>query len=234
MDIKIRNGSILSLDTNRWLISDNPTCQILSQDENYIEIQNNNNLRTKIPQSIIHDNHLQIIDGKVVLSKSVYKYWVVDPERKMSKERLAELFRQNGELIFRNKEVVLKRAEYYLLRPDMLLSGAAYSGGFSYSLGALIESMNSGQHFFFEEFGGFKKMYLISTSGSPLSGGHTSIFWCAEENRLIQFRTGEGPGLPKPFLDSYRRFTEMVNPGSQLSIDFEDQAIEQLIKELKK
>lgn len=193
---------------------------------------NENGLRTKIPHSIIQDNELQVSGDKIVLPKGVYEHWFVVPERKRSSVRFNKLFRENCNLIFKNNEIVLTRAEYYLLQPEMLESGAMYLGGFSYSLGALIESFNSGNHFFFDEFGGYKKMYLISLKGSPLSGSHHKTFWCAEENRIIYSANEKGLKLPPPFYTSLLRFKKMMDDGPKLYLDFQDQAIEQLIKEL--
>jgi hypothetical protein len=130
-------------------------------------------------------------------------------------------------------EAVLSKAEYYLLRPRLLSSGAAYLGGFSYSLGTLIESFKSGHHFYFDEFGGFKKMYLVATAGSPLSGINGSTFWCADKRKIVHFKPGKGIGLPKPFIRSFMKFSEMVKQWPNQNIDFQDQAIERLIHEIK-
>jgi hypothetical protein len=234
MEFKIRNGKVLSIDTKKWLISENTTCKIVGQDDDNYEIQNENGLISKIPASIINANEIQIDNGNVSLTKGVYEYWVVAPERKRASKRFNELFFKNADKIFLNKDIVLSRAEYFLLRPSLLTCGLAYHGSFDYPLGTLIESFNSGKHFYFDEFAGFKKMYLISTSGSPLSGCHCSIFWCEKESRLIFFSTGEGPGLPKSFLETFLSFRKMVDVGNYMRIDFEDRAIELLMNEINK
>jgi hypothetical protein len=234
MEFQIKNGNVLSIDTKKWLISENPICRVVGQDNENYEIENENGLIAKIPVSIINDNYIEIDNDKLPLTKGVYEYWVVAPERKRASRRFNELFIKNAELIFRNKDVVLSKAEFFLLRPELLTSGSAYIGSCSYPLGALFESITSGSQFYFDEFAGFKKMYLISISGSPLSGRQNSLFWCEEESRIISFGVGKGPGLPKKFLESYRSFYKLVAAVSYIHIDFEDHAIEQLIKELDK
>lgn len=232
MDFQIKNGNVLSLDTKKWLISNNPLCRILGRVDDMYEIENENGLVSKIPISIISDNNIEADNDKVLLPEGVYEQWVVAPERKRASIRLNELFKKNAELIFRNKDVVLSKAEFFLLRPKLLTSGSAYMGSFDYPLGALLESFTSGSQFFFDEFAGFKKMYLISISGSPLSGRQSSLFWCEEESRIISFRTGKGPGLPNTFLESFRGFYKIVAAVSYIHIDFEDHAIELLINEI--
>ena len=233
MEIQTRNVGTLTLDTTRWLISTSGVCKVLHETEDHYLIQNANNLQAEIPTSIVRDNELTIVDGHLSLPEGVYAHYVVEPGRKRANEDFNRMFLKHCELIFTNMEAVLGKAEYYLLRPQMLSSGAAYGGGFSYSLGALIESFKSGNHFYFDEFGGFKKMYLVATSGSPLSGSHGSTFWCAEDRKIVHFKSGEGPGLPKPFISSLKKFSEMLKPASTQQIDFQDQAIERLIQEIK-
>ena len=233
MEIKTRDGKILKLDTTRWLISTSGVCKVLSETEDHYLIRNANNLQAKIPISIVRDNNLTIVDDHISLSDGTYKHYIVDPERTRANERFNRMFLKHCGLIFANMDVVLSKAEYYLLRPQMLNSGGAYIGGFSYSLGALIESFKSGHHFYFDEFGGFKKMYLVATAGSPLSGSHGSTFWCAEERKIVRFKPGKGPGLPNGLSSSLKKLSEMLKPASSKHIDFQDQAFERLIQEIK-
>ena len=134
---------------------------------------------------------------------------MVEIEEKKLKSDFNTLFNNNIDLIFQNRELVLSKKEYYLLSPIQLTSGGAYIGGFSYKLGELFDSFESGGHFYYEEFGGFKKMYLVSTQGSPLSGTHTFVFWSEKERRIIKRDECHG-SLPRPWAESYGRFMKIL------------------------
>jgi hypothetical protein len=44
---------------------------------------------------------------------------------------------------------VLSKAEYYLLRPSLLVSGGIFIAGFIYTLGALFEAIENGTYVYF-------------------------------------------------------------------------------------
>jgi hypothetical protein len=51
---------------------------------------------------------------------------------------------------------VLSKAEYYLLRPSLLVSGGIFIAGFIYTLGSLFEAIENGTHIYFGKLEGFK------------------------------------------------------------------------------
>jgi hypothetical protein len=126
----------------------------------------------------------------------------------------------------------LSKPEYYHLRPDLLQSGGSFVGGFGYSLGTLFDSFKSGNHFYFDEVGVYKKLYLISMAGSVLSGVNNTMFWSDDINEIVNFNSNDSP-LPKPFAHSLMEFEKMVR-GTLANIDCQDKVVEQLIKEINK
>lgn len=231
MEFKTKSGRTMSIDMDKWQITDNPKCQIIEEiDDDYL-LENISGFRFRINKSIVTDNHLDIVNGSVTFPESVYEYYI-KRERDKSKKRMDEMFYENRNLIFANRNLVLTKPEYYLMRPRLLTSGAAYLGGFDYTLGGLIESFNSGNHFYFDQFSGYKKMFLIHMSGSPLSGCHASAFWSDENKEVIWFGVGQGEGLPSPFFATLKKFRAMVS-GIDVRIDFQDIALENLISEIK-
>jgi hypothetical protein len=66
------------------------------------------------------------------------------------------LFSENKDLIFSNRQIVLSKAEYYLLRPSLLTSGGGHFGGSIYTLGALFEAIENGTHIYFENWKSIK------------------------------------------------------------------------------
>ncbi len=98
-------------------------------------------------------------------------------------------FQNNTHLFFDNQELIMSVAELYAFRPKALRSGMAYCGGFICPLGALFESYKKGVHFYLKSFKGYEDLWLISMSGSPLNGMHTTIWWCAEMKKIVSFES---------------------------------------------
>ena len=225
------SGKLLPFDQSRWsLKTDDYRCQIIGeQGEDYL-LLDANALLTSVPKSIILDNHFEIQEDLVSLSAGVYVRWITSPRVHASNVRTRELYARHRELLFRHRALVLSRAEYYLLAPRALTSGAAYMGGFYYSLGALFEAMDlKVAGVYFEELAGNRDLYLVSTSGSPLSGIHRSLFW-SEEQGFISLSSSECR-LPGGFLPTLRALKAVVAQGT-IEFTYQDEAMEQLLGEL--
>ena len=227
-----RYGRKLRFDEQRWsLRTQNHTCQIVGEREDDYLLLDANTLVTWIPKATIRDNAYEIVGGEVTLSAGVYAKWITAPRVVQSQLRLQQLFSAHRELVFANRQQVLSRGEFYLLSPDLLCSGGAYIGGFRYSLGALLEAMEEkAKGVYFEEFAGYRELYLVSLRGSPLSGIHTSLFWSEEQQQLIRI-TSSQYRLPGGFMAAIRAFKEAVNQGLG-GITYEGEALEQLLGEL--
>jgi hypothetical protein len=98
------------------------------------------------------------------------------------------LFSENKELIFSNRKIVISKEEYYLLRPSLLVSGGIFIGGSIYTLGALFEAIENGTHIYFEKLEVYKKLHLISITGSPLSGNISAVFWSDPTHKFVHLR----------------------------------------------
>jgi hypothetical protein len=186
---------------------------------------------TWVPKATIRDNAYEIVGDEVTLSAGVYAKWITAPRVVQSQLRLQQLFSTHRALVFANRQQVLSRGEYYLLSPDLLCSGGAYIGGFRYSLGALLEAMEEkAKGVYFDEFAGYRELYLVSLTGSPLNGIHTSLFWSEEQQQLIRI-TSSQCRLPGGFMSSIRAFKEAVNQDLG-GITYQSEALEQLLGEL--
>ncbi|MCE2777444.1 MAG: hypothetical protein LW824_07410 [Algoriphagus sp.] len=227
-----RYGKKLPFDAQRWsLKTSNYTCQIVGEREDDYLLLDTNALVTWVPKATIRDNAYEIVGDEVTLSAGVYAKWITSPPLAQSHRRFYELFSPHRELLFANRQLVLSRAEYFLMYPDLLKSGGAYIGGFRYSLGALLEAMEEkAPGVYFEEFAGYRELYLVSLSGSPLSGIHHSLFWSEEQQQLIQINSSQSR-LPGGFMAAFRTFKEAVNQGSG-GLSFPGEALEQLLGEL--
>jgi len=227
-----RYGRKLPFDAKRWsLIRSNYTCQIVGEREEDYLLLDTNALVTWVPKATIRDNAYEIVGDEVTLSEGVYAKWIISPRLFQSLQRFDELFSPHRELLFANRQLVLSRAEYYLLYPNLLRSGGAYIGGFRYSLGALLEAMEEkAPGVYFEEFAGYQDLYLVCLSGSPLSGMHHSLFWSDELQQFLKIDSSQSR-LPGGFLAAIRAFKEAVNPGSG-GLSYPGEALEQLLGEL--
>jgi len=225
------SGKLLPFDPNRWsLNTDDYRCQIIGeQGEDYLLLDANAFL-TPVPKSIIHDNHFEIKEDLVTLSAGVYVRWITAPRVQASYVRTQELYAKHRELLFRNRALVLSRAEYFLLAPRALSSGGAYLGGFYYSLGALFDAIaQKTPGVYFEELAGHRDLYLVTTAGSPLSGVHNSTFWSEEQGFLTL--SSSDCRLPGGFLAALRTFKAVVERGG-IGFTYQDEALEQLLGEL--
>lgn len=234
MEIITKGGRKLTLEIKKWQISKNRKCKIIDEPEDQILLRNENQLESRISKQLLEANHLIPKEGYIELSQGLYEQHFVNPERRRSREKFNRLFEENMDLIFKNQELVLTKAEYYLLSPDVLCSGGAYIGGFQYTLGGLFESMKSGKHIYLEEIGEHKKMYLVNIKGSPLSGTYTSMFWSEAEKCMVSFNSKDKNLLVDGFLDTLKRMSRLMMSFKDRKMHFEDVAFENFINELKK
>ncbi len=215
------------LDVNKWSISREPTIQILNDDGQFYSIKNNSGHFSKIPKSIINSNGIDILSGEVQVSLDIYNKWVIEPLTKGVEDRFNKLFNDNCNLIFRNKDVVLSRPEYYYLTPKAIRSGSAYIGGFQLCIGKIIQSMIDNKLYYLKNFGGHSNLFLISVSGSILSGAHSSLFWCEDEKKFVETKEK----LPVGFAEALKQLKEIFDKPIE-TIDFSDKAVEQLLSEI--
>ena len=206
-----RYGRKLTFDEQRWnLQKGNYACKIIGEREDDYLLLDANNLVSPVPKATIRDNAYEIVGDKVTLSEGVYAKWITGPIEVQSNNRFQALFYAHRELLFANRQTLLSRGEYYSLSPDRLQSGAAYIGGFFYSLGALFEAFEEKvPGVYYEKFAGHRELYLVALSGSPLSGSHNSLFWSDEQQQFPQI-CSYGRNLPGGFYGSLCKFKDAV------------------------
>jgi hypothetical protein len=147
-------------------------------------------------------------------------------------KKMNDLFNKNISSIFKSKNLILNRPEYYYLTPNYLVSGAAYIGGFSFCLGALLETFSPEHQIFPPNFEPFKNLYLINLSGSPLSGSFSANFWNPNSEEVVCLGSNTGIILPNTFIEYFEAFQKKSFSGLEI-YDFQDLVIEQLLKEIE-
>jgi hypothetical protein len=211
------NGS--SLDTR---------CKILGEEDSHYLLEDIHKTVSKIHVSLIHDNLLEIVDNHIELTRNLYLLHFRAYPLNNSKKAMNKLFVENIKLIFTHRQIVLSNPEYFYLAPSILKSGGAYIGGFSYSLGALFKAFEDG-YFYYDEIAGFKKLYIVSISGSPLSGTFYATCWSDETHEIVKINGWDiSPRIP-----FFKRLTEFKKIVEGSCHSYGDVAMEQLINEIK-
>jgi hypothetical protein len=229
MNFTTNAGRLMTFDHEKWVISENRICNIIGEENAHYLIENKYKQVVKIHISLISDNNLKIIDNQIELTESLYKIHFSDQIRNTANKRMNDLFDENKELIFSNRQIVISKAEYYLLRPGLLVSGGSFIGGSIYTLGAVFEAIENRTHVYFEKLEGFKKLHLISITGSPLSGRLSALFWSDETHQFVHSREiNDNPALSLSLLSEFRKISNIP-----YEVDFADVAMEQLLNEIK-
>ena len=227
-----KQGRQLQIDLSKWKVDkNNRHCKIIETSGENIILENTHGDQFPIPGRLIKENNLIIINQKVELTEGLYEHWFLSKFRKESKTNFDVLYEKNASFIFQNRNIVLNKAEYYLLKPSSLSTGFMYSGGINYSLGKLFESFESGNHIYFEELCGYKKMYLLTMAASPLSGTiykTTFCFFFSNEILIFNSKSIFNDNL------STRQGWELLRmlQGEEITIDRQDKAIINLINEI--
>jgi hypothetical protein len=232
MEFTIQNGQTHHIDPERWMISKNPRCQIVGEDENAYTIVNANGIRGLILKELVRANKLPIKGNQLRLTAGLYEECLVKPYKKQSANSLSAIFRTHAGHIIRNRALVYQRAEYFLLHLPQLHCSLAYTGNYPYGLGALLEAWEYLPDFHFDEFGGYEDMYLVSVSGSPLSGNHSTIFWSAAQNELLYFDSKSPHKLPLPLNHYVKLFHQELIQRYPYHFDLNDVAMELLLHEI--
>jgi hypothetical protein len=228
-----KNGRDFEIDLTQWMIDeDRRSCKVIATMENDVILENVHGDRFSLPEHILKVNRIKVEENRIDLSKGLYEVYLTKKLRVESKRRLDEAFKEYAPLIFQRRDLVLSRAEYYLLKPSVLLATLGFEANKHYTLGGLCESIENGNHVHFDEFGGFRDMYLIGMTSSPLSGSVFSAnFWSGENGELIRF--GYHPQRPIDLGGkSLGHFIRSL-PRNMIMIDRQDRAIEQLITEIR-
>jgi hypothetical protein len=226
-------GRHLEIDLTKWIIDkESRSCKIIEISENFMLLENIYKDRFSIPENVIKANELKVVDNTIDLSEGLYENYFLKKFRSESQRKSDESFEEYASLIFQNRTLVLNRAEYYLLKPSILSTGFMYSGGINFNLGILFESFESGNHVYYDEFCGYRKMFLVSMAASPLSGSiFKVIFWSDEKNEFVRFDSNSN--FPNNFDKSAGLALYNSVSSNDITIDRQDEAIEKLIQEIK-
>jgi hypothetical protein len=235
--ITTKFGKQLDIDLSEWKIDqDSRKCKVIEISEGDLLLENKYEDRFSLPEYLINANELNIVDNIVELPKGLYDHYFLKKYRAKSMKLFNTYYHKYASLIFQNRSVVLNKAEYYLLKPERLSTGFMYTGGIYFSIGKLFESFESGNHIYYDEFCGYRRMYLVSLVASMLSGTiFSATFWSDETNEFVSFTSQKydsKPKLPGDFTTAHGRTLMKMLSGTEMMIDRQDKAIINLINEI--
>jgi hypothetical protein len=213
-------------------LSTNTMCKVVGESADTIKLESESDIIVELPKSLLVVNLLEIIDGYVSLSPGLYEYHFIKNARKASREKMNDLFNKNISSIFKNKDLILSKPEYYYLTPDYLVSGAAFLREFRFCLGALVQTFSPEDQIFPPDYEPFVGHYLVRLNGSPVSGSFSATFWSPEIEKIVCFNSSDKIRLPKLFIQHFHDFKDKSFAGLEV-YDFQDRSIEQLLKEIE-
>lgn len=231
MTIKTINGANLALDVSKWMYSRDSIVTILGEISGHYVLETIEGMQFQMHRSLIHDNRLPINENKVDIGSKLLKIYFLDKQAEIANQRFNSLFTEHAEQLFLHPDIILAKAEYYVLHHQILRSGIAPGVNITYCLGILLESILQSDALYFKELDGHKDLYVISV-GAMQSGKHYVRFWCADEERLIYYPMGKGvlPCSPASYFISLSKL--VANTDSCMVLDKQDKIFEQFLDEI--
>ena len=170
---------------------------------------------SKIDSSLIAANELEIIEGKVKISESMYQHWFQEAITNAFEER-CKLFYSNIPLFVEKQEIILQNPRFYSIKAPRVFYSGFFIAGQPITLGALLRIWQNEENLTQEcNCGGRKVIY--SFSGSMLSGmcvGGSICPQCKEKGSV------KG-GFPKLY-DAARNNCHPIKPVSENPIAIKD------------
>ncbi len=223
-------GLTLEINPDDWAVPEELKLELIHEKEDSYVLQDHNGYQIDFLKHSFHDNHLKINNGSVIMSKSLYMHFFSAGFLKRI-DGLNWKVTQNFALLVKHKDLILSKAEYFLMRPYILNCGAMYMGGFTPCLGAVLESWTRSDDltlYDMEEEG----QRLISLRGSPMSGSYSATVW-SEKKQAVDYRNSSerAPALPDRFLFWFKKFMALREK-YPIQIEADHRAMRQFFEEI--
>jgi hypothetical protein len=143
-------------------------------------LQDHRDYTIEFPDELYTINSLSLHSGNMLrMSREMYKTWFERAYHQDYKHLSDIAFRHFGKLL-EHSDLILRNQAYFNIRLPFLSSLMVYVGSRSYSLGALLTSWIETDTFLLNN-----GAYMISISGSPLSGIAYYKAWCPKKKEMI-------------------------------------------------
>ena len=188
MKFQIRNKTFLEVCPNAYpdnydsinvLSQYSYDVTIMDETETAYVISNSENIKIDFPKNIVVENQLNIIDGKLKLTESLFKHWF-GKKNELITSAIYNLVVDNLRIIIENKQIIFENSNFFLIYVPYFFY--AYSNAIC--LGAWLESFEDLEF----EVSNVKPLKLVIASivGSPLSGMNSCSGWSIEQQKLIR------------------------------------------------
>ena len=231
MEILIDQSNTLFLDLEKWMISIERHCKVVEESSTHYTVQNKNGIRVDLPKHLLTANELSIQNGMVELSAGLYDTFVKESVHAGADNAFNMLFQKSASSIFKHGNQILTKPEYFLLKPDLLMSFALYQGAFYTSLGALVQAWVQDEDLHFKSFGDKDDLFLVAVSGSLLTNRYSATFWCRSTGELLNYNSLNHP-LAKGFKFYLDKFKVLNRADLSIKIDFQHEALQALLESL--
>lgn len=221
MKIQTRSRKLI-LDPS--LLEINYTVKILEEKESSFLIVDQDGLHANYPKSIVKANNYEIIGNHFKLSADAYTHYFSGKRKGMENEAGLRLENEFAKVIGA-RNLILNKAEYFLIRTPLLTSGGAYVGGVSYCLGSLIESWKKENDLIIHTADG-DRVYLIKVAGSPLSGVKEGKGWSVNQKCIVRLTHFQ------PHLGEWLKRFKKLSDGYELRLRANFTAINSLLTEI--
>ena len=164
---------------------------IIGQEEEYFLIADKSKgYKSRIHKSLITDNQLEIVDGKICISESMYGAWFKESITKAFNER-CKLFYSNIPLFVEKQEIILQNPRFYSIKAPRVFYAGMFIAGQPITLGAMLRLWQHEEKLT-KKCGCGGKMVIYDFAGSPLSG------MCVQSSICLQCKA-EGGGRSGSF-----------------------------------
>ena len=226
MHFTTQSGATLALDLSVWQLPTSYKTTIVGETEETYLLVDQAGVEVSFPKELVEANRLAIADNGIALTEALHRHHFVNDMMERDAAAFERLWRHFAQVVA-HRDLVFGRAEYFLLRHDRLGAGNTISGGFGYCLGGLLEAWFGTKELWLEWEGHPSGCYLVSASGSLLSGMHEATLWSPDTQRFVNADNALKPGL-YPWLQKL----EVVSKRYQMRLDLQYLAIQQLLEEI--
>lgn len=212
MKFKTKTGIELEFDLERWIKPENYSTKIVDETLKNYELLTSSNMIVKIPKRDIEMHGIEVKSDEMILNKHLYVQYVDKLIRK-KEAKANKAIKKSFEKIIKHKELVLNKAEYFLIEPSMFLSGAMPITAFGCCLGSVLESWESSEELVIKDYEGHKELYLYSVIGDYNKRKYISTLWSFEKNESVELTE-----LPEKTFKEW--FETMQNVRDRYRFDF--------------
>jgi hypothetical protein len=143
----------------------------------HLVLENRESIRATIPAGVWTDNQEPVPEpGTIRISSAMHKSWFADTFR-AAYDGYSRSIREGFSTIMQQRHVFEADLQLLNIKPNWFRSGMAYIGGFTYNFGTLLKAWSESDELRTPD----GKSFIITLSGSPLSGMHYYEAWNAED-----------------------------------------------------